>query len=317
MKILMALIAVALAVVPVMAQNAMSVDDVVTLHKAGISESILISRIKQANKPAELSTDDLLKLAQAKVPDSVIQALMNPGAGTAAPAPSPAPASAPPPSASPARSATAGKGATTASAAPAAPATDTSSGSPNNATITVRPVMLPKAQIDIKKKELDASSPKPKGGGLAGRLAGAVGNSVTGDENKRKAAEFVMHTQAHDVLIKENGKTVIVAVGKQDVIDTVKDDLAEFKREFILLHLDPSAGDKNSDNGAIQDGLAGGLAGMATNVWVYLPKSVSDTGDAKPDHTLSTKAPARKQLWTAIFTSDGDLPPQLDEKLSK
>src|SRR5262245_6579829 len=86
---------------PALSQNnaaAVSVDDVVKLHKAGISEAIIIARIKQANQPAQLSTDDLVKLGQAKVPDGVIQALMTPGPGpagvavapTAAPPPAPA-----------------------------------------------------------------------------------------------------------------------------------------------------------------------------------------------------------------------------------
>jgi hypothetical protein len=55
-----------------------TVDEVITLHKQGITEAILITRIKQANKPLQLSTDDLLKLSQAKVPERVIQTLMDP-----------------------------------------------------------------------------------------------------------------------------------------------------------------------------------------------------------------------------------------------
>src|SRR5215510_14046712 len=91
---------------PVVAQNApsaLTVDDVIALYKAGISENVLIVRINQSNKPLQPSTQELLKLAQAKVPDGVIQALMNPGtAPAAAPAvPASNPAAAAPASPSP------------------------------------------------------------------------------------------------------------------------------------------------------------------------------------------------------------------------
>ena len=55
-----------------------TVDRVIDLHKNGISENILISWIKQANTPLKLTTTDLMKLSSAKVPDRVVQALMDP-----------------------------------------------------------------------------------------------------------------------------------------------------------------------------------------------------------------------------------------------
>ena len=318
MRIALMVLALGLLVTPLFSQSApvpMSVDDVVTLYKAGISETVLVTRINQSNKPAQLSTDDLLKLANAKVPDGVIQALMNPASGTStspsAPATSATPAAAGKATASP-RSATS-------SSAPAVNGTDVSgpaAATASNANITVRDIFLAKTQVDTKKKELDSKSPQPKAkvGGLAGRLGAAVNNTITGDENRRKAAETVLHLQAHDVLSKER-KTVIVAIGGKDVVTTVEQNLSDVKREIILLHLDPSVSDKTNDNGAIHDGLAGGLGGMATNVWVYLPKSATGAADAKPDQMLSSKTPGQKQVWTTIFAADGDLPPAIDNKL--
>ena len=59
MKTAIALLVVIIFAAPARAQNAPSVvtvDDVVTLYKAGISENVLITRIKQSNKPLQLST---------------------------------------------------------------------------------------------------------------------------------------------------------------------------------------------------------------------------------------------------------------------
>src|SRR5205807_7876139 len=99
--------------------------------------------------------------------------------------PGPAEANTPaavPPSAPAARVPAAGKGAPSSTPAASNTANDAtvqppaSSANPN---ITVRDVLLPKNQIDSKKKELDAKSPqsKAKAGGLAGRLGAAVGNT--------------------------------------------------------------------------------------------------------------------------------------------
>jgi len=323
MKFAIAILAAFTFVAPVLSQNApapMTVDDVVTLFKAGISESVLVTRIKQSNKPSQLSTDDLLKLAQAKVPDTVIQALMNPGPNSSNNSPMPAAlppntsvapvTNTPPPngrgaarSPSPANNATTDTNAEQANAVP------------TNPNITVRAVLLPKSQIDSKKKELDAKNPPPKPkGGLAGRFPGSVTNILTGDENRRKAAESVLHQQAHDVLVREN-KTVVVAIGGKDVVAMTQQYLSDVKREIILLHLDPSVTDKTNDNGAIHDGLTAGITGMATNIWVYLRKSATSPGDVKPDQMFSSKAPGQKQVWTALFAADGDLPPQIDNKL--
>ena len=67
-----------------------TVDRVIELHKNGISENILVTWIKQANTPLKLTTDELLKLSSAKVPDRVVQALMDPTTSSQATAPAPA-----------------------------------------------------------------------------------------------------------------------------------------------------------------------------------------------------------------------------------
>ena len=67
-----------------------SVDKVIELHKMGISEPVLISWIKQANAPMKLTPEDLVKLSGAKVPDRVVQTLMDPTISSEMPLP-PAP----------------------------------------------------------------------------------------------------------------------------------------------------------------------------------------------------------------------------------
>jgi hypothetical protein len=71
-----------------------SVDRVIELHRKGISESVLIGWIKQANTPVKLSADDLVKLTDAKVPERVVNAIMNPVGAFEMPLPA-APASTP------------------------------------------------------------------------------------------------------------------------------------------------------------------------------------------------------------------------------
>jgi curli biogenesis system outer membrane secretion channel CsgG len=55
------------------------VDQVIQLIKSGISEKLVIDTLKVDNKPYKLSTADLVKLSQAGVSESVINAIANPG----------------------------------------------------------------------------------------------------------------------------------------------------------------------------------------------------------------------------------------------
>ncbi len=75
---------------------ASSVDSVIQSVKAGLSESIIIRTIQRENKPANLTTADLVKLKNAGVSENIINVMLDP---TAAPAPAAAaaPAAAPPP----------------------------------------------------------------------------------------------------------------------------------------------------------------------------------------------------------------------------
>src|SRR2546426_5001455 len=61
----------------IMAQD-LTVDQVIELHKGGIGEAVLITYVKQAGKKFTLSPAEMLKLTQAKVPQSVIQVMIDP-----------------------------------------------------------------------------------------------------------------------------------------------------------------------------------------------------------------------------------------------
>jgi len=80
------------------AAAASSVDSVIQSVKAGLSESIIIRTIQRENKPANLTTADLVKLKNAGVSENIINVMLDP---TSAPAPAaaaaPKPAVAPPP----------------------------------------------------------------------------------------------------------------------------------------------------------------------------------------------------------------------------
>ena len=80
------------------AAAASSVDSVIQSVKAGLSESIIIRTIQRENKPANLTTGDLVKLKNAGVSENIINVMLDP---TSAPAPAaaaaPKPAVAPPP----------------------------------------------------------------------------------------------------------------------------------------------------------------------------------------------------------------------------
>jgi len=81
------------------------VDSVIESVKAGLSESIIIRTLKRDNKPADLTTADLVKLKNAGVSENIINVMLDPSstpAAAAAPAPAPAAAAAPAPAPAPA-----------------------------------------------------------------------------------------------------------------------------------------------------------------------------------------------------------------------
>lgn len=64
------------AALAVAAQQSMKNDDVLTLMKAGISPSLIIGKIQGSTTDFELSTDSLINLKQAGVPDEVLGAML-------------------------------------------------------------------------------------------------------------------------------------------------------------------------------------------------------------------------------------------------
>ncbi|MEK7992817.1 MAG: hypothetical protein AAB403_03330 [Planctomycetota bacterium] len=76
-------------------------DDVIQLVQAGLSEDLVIAKVKKNGKAFDLSTNQLLQLKKAGVSDNVIRALLDPSAELAPQAPAPPPAPAAPPTPSP------------------------------------------------------------------------------------------------------------------------------------------------------------------------------------------------------------------------
>ena len=66
------------------AQEVLTNDSVISMVKAGLPESVIISKIGTSPKKFDTSTDGLIKLKAAKVPDKVIEAMIT--GGPAAPA---------------------------------------------------------------------------------------------------------------------------------------------------------------------------------------------------------------------------------------
>jgi hypothetical protein len=60
------------------ASRAVTISDVIAMKQAGLSDDLVVAKIRQGNKPANLSTDDLIALKKQNVSDSVIKVLMDP-----------------------------------------------------------------------------------------------------------------------------------------------------------------------------------------------------------------------------------------------
>jgi hypothetical protein len=76
----------------------LSVEDIVKLSKEGISEDVLIAKIKKNAKPFDLSPDELVELKKLGVTDSVIKLLLDPTQPYVPPPPPQPPPPAPKPS---------------------------------------------------------------------------------------------------------------------------------------------------------------------------------------------------------------------------
>lgn len=76
---------------------ALTLTEVVNLAKSGLSEDLIIARIKRANKPFDLNGEEILELKRAGVSDNIIRYLFDPTLPVV-PAPPPARAPVSPPS---------------------------------------------------------------------------------------------------------------------------------------------------------------------------------------------------------------------------
>jgi hypothetical protein len=86
---------------PSLKPQGLTVDGVISMAKAGLSEDIILTKIRKEGKAFDLSTDDMIHLKEAKVSDAVLKVMMDPKAeiatATAAQAPQAVAAPAPQP----------------------------------------------------------------------------------------------------------------------------------------------------------------------------------------------------------------------------
>lgn len=78
---------------PEASAKSLTVDDVIRLVRAGLSDDLIIATVRKDGKALNLSTDDLIRLKRASVSDAVIRVMINPG--SAPPPSSPGSASSP------------------------------------------------------------------------------------------------------------------------------------------------------------------------------------------------------------------------------
>jgi hypothetical protein len=73
-----------LAGAPSSAQEVLTNDSIIGMVKAGLAESVIVTKIRTSERKFDTSTDGLIKLKAAKVPDKVIEAMITGGAPAAA-----------------------------------------------------------------------------------------------------------------------------------------------------------------------------------------------------------------------------------------
>jgi hypothetical protein len=109
----------------------LTVDGVVAMAEAGLSDDVIIARLRKQDKGFDLSPEEMIRLKKAKVSDAVIQAMLDPKAAVNAPAPQATPAAAPVVYAAPGIAGVAGIRAPGASGATPAPGSE-AKGDPND-----------------------------------------------------------------------------------------------------------------------------------------------------------------------------------------
>ena len=73
--------------------HTLTVDDIITLSKAGISDDVIIRELKKEHKPFDLTADQIIRLKTASVSERVMKIMIDPSAPDA-PIPAPPVASA-------------------------------------------------------------------------------------------------------------------------------------------------------------------------------------------------------------------------------
>ncbi len=68
---------VALIAVPLFAASANLVDDVIRMYKSGVPEESIIQFVQKANGRFDVTADDLIALSDAKVPRTIIKAVLD------------------------------------------------------------------------------------------------------------------------------------------------------------------------------------------------------------------------------------------------
>ena len=66
-------------------QKRTSIDDVIEMSKAGVSESLIITTLHKEGQPFNLKATDMVRLKQAGVSDAVVQAMLDPSGSTSTP----------------------------------------------------------------------------------------------------------------------------------------------------------------------------------------------------------------------------------------
>lgn len=99
--------------------DANGVDTIISLVKANMSEALVLKTIQRQNKAYDLTPDDLVKLQKAGVSETIINAMLDPSAASAA---APAPAAAAPATVAPAATTPVAPATPKAASAPAASA---------------------------------------------------------------------------------------------------------------------------------------------------------------------------------------------------
>jgi hypothetical protein len=95
-SVLVAMMALSLPAATSLAQEVLTNESVVQMIKAGLPESVVITKIRSTPTKFDLRTESLVSLKKSGVSDKVLEAMMTPGTAAGAPAATPAPAAAAP-----------------------------------------------------------------------------------------------------------------------------------------------------------------------------------------------------------------------------